>query len=288
MNSDDVNDLAEAIIDERRRLSLVWLVPLVAIAAAAWLGYRTYTQQGPLVTVSFQTAEGLEAGTTKVRFKDVDIGRVEAIELSEDLSTVRVHARLSHTVAGFLTDGTRFWVVRPRFSGGQISGLNTLVGGAYIAADLTQNGDSRWEFKGLESPPLVTAADLGSTFTLRADSLGSLSIGSPVSYRDIEVGRVVSYEIIEPNGVEIKVFINAPHQKKVLRNTRFWNASGVGLTLDANGLRIDTESMAALLLGGIAFGNPVGESRAQPAESDLVFKLFANHEESTKPGVTDI
>lgn len=282
-SDDDVNDLAEAIIDERRSLSLVWLIPLVAIAAAAWLGYRTYTQQGPLVTISFQTAEGLEAGATKVRYKDVDIGRVETIELSEDLSTVRVHARLSHTVAGSLTESTRFWVVRPRFSGGQISGLNTLVGGAYIAADLAQTGDSRWEFEGLESPPLVAAADVGSTFTLRADSLGSLSVGSPVSYRDIEVGRVVSYEIIEPTGVEIKVFVNAPHQQKVLTNTRFWNASGVGLTLDANGLRIDTESMAALLLGGIAFGNPIGEPRAQPVGTDQVFTLYASQEESKKP-----
>ena len=237
-------DLPEAKIDEKRRFSLIWLVPLVAIVAALWLGYRTYSEQGPLITVTFDTAEGLEAGITQVRYKDVNIGRVETIGLSDDLSKVRIRARLNPNISNYLTEGTRFWVVRPRFSRGQVSGLNTLVGGAYIAVDLSADGADMRVFDGLESPPLVAASDPGSTFTLRAENLGSLSIGSPVSYRDIEVGRVLSFELIEPVGVEIKIFVNAPHDANVRRNTRFWNASGIGLTVDSDGLRVETESMA--------------------------------------------
>ena len=139
--------LPEAVVDDRRRVSLVWLIPLVALLAAAWLGYQTYQQQGPLVTITFQTAESLEAGKTRVRFKDVDVGVVEAIELTPDLSRVRVRARLSANLAGFLNDRTRFWVVRPRLSRGQVSGLETLVGGSYIGVDLSAEGTAQRSFE---------------------------------------------------------------------------------------------------------------------------------------------
>lgn len=250
------DSLPEALVDDRRRVSLVWLIPLVAVLAALWLGYRTYTQQGPLVSITFLTAQGLEAGKTRVRFKDVDVGVVEAIELTRDLSKVRVRVRLSAQVENFLNDATRFWVVRPRLSRGQVSGLETLVGGSYIGVDLSTEGGARREFLGLETPPIVTATEPGKTFTLHADTLGSLAEGSPVQYRGIEVGRVVGYALREQDGVDIQVFVHAPHDAKVRTDTRFWNASGVGLSLDANGIRLNTDSLAAILLGGIAFGTP--------------------------------
>jgi len=279
-------DLPEAVVDTRQRLSLVWLIPLVAILAAGWLGYRTYVEQGPLVAISFQTAEGLEAGKTRVRFKDVEIGQVETIELSRDLSKVMVRARLTRDVAGFLTDQTRFWVVRPRFSGGQVSGLSTIVGGAFIGVDLSDTGAPTRSFEGLESPPVVTAREPGRIFTLHADSLDSLSVGSPVHYRDIEVGRVVAYQLQEPRpgagggGVDIQVFIHAPHHEQVRSNTRFWNASGVGLTVDANGVRVNTESVAALLLGGISYGTPPGVDPGPAVTDDTVFVLYPNRKDA--------
>lgn len=282
---DAPEELPEALVDTRSRVSLVWLIPLVAVLAAAWLGYRTYVEQGPLVSISFQTAEGLEAGKTRVRYKDVEIGQVETIELSRDLSRVVVHARLSRNVEGFLTENTRFWVVRPRFSGGQVSGLTTLVGGAYIGVDLTDAGESRRDFQGLESPPVVTATEPGHTFTLHAATLGSLAVGSPVHYRDIEVGRVIAYKLLEPEagsdaaaGVEIQVFIHAPHHAKVRSNTRFWHASGVGLSLDASGIRVNTESLAALLLGGISYGTPPDLDPGAAVDDDTVFRLYPNRQ----------
>ena len=270
--------LPEAMVDDRRRISLVWLIPLVAVLAALWLGYRAYTQQGPLVAITFQTADGLEAGKTRVRFKDVDVGLVEAIELSEDLSQVRVRARLAAHVSDYLNESTRFWVVRPRLSGGRVSGLGTLVGGSYIAVDLSRGGASRRNFEGLETPPIVTATDPGKIFTLRADSLGSLAIGSPVQYRGIEVGRVTGYELREPHGVDIQVFVHAPHDAKVHRDTRFWNASGVQLALDASGIRVATESLATMLLGGVAFGNPPDVAADAPAAEGAEFRLYADQQ----------
>ncbi len=277
---DDV--LPQAVVDDRRRISLVWLIPLVAVLAAAWLGYRAYSEQGPLVVITFESAEGLEAGKTRVRYKDVDIGVVETIELSPDLSRVRVHARLAAHVGTFLNDQARFWVVRPRLSGGQISGLGTLVGGTYIAADLAREGQPRGAFEGLETPPVVTASEPGKTFMLRAQDLGSLSVGSPVHYRGIEVGRVTAHELREPDGVDITVFVHAPHDRKVTVDTRFWNVSGFKLSLDADGIRIDTESLATMLLGGLAFGTPDGK-RGEPATDGSRFVLYSSAEVAKQP-----
>ena len=272
------DNLPEALVDNRRRISLVWLIPLVAVFAAAWLGYHTLAQQGPLITISFLTAEGLEAGKTRVRFKDVDVGLVEAIELSGDLSRVQVRARLAGSVSDYLNDNTRFWVARPRLSATQVSGLNTLLGGSYIAVDLSTEGAPQDDFVGLESPPIVTATEPGRIFTLTADALGSLSVGSPLLYRGIEAGRVVGYQLREPRGVEIQVFVDAPHDGVVGTNTRFWNASGIGLSLDASGIRLDTQSFASVLLGGIAFGNPSGSDTGELAAEGTEFRLYANEQ----------
>jgi len=275
--------LPEALYDDRRRVSLVWLIPLVAVLAAAWLGYRAYVEQGALVVISFQTAEGLVAGKTRVRFKDVDVGLVEAIALSPDLSKVKVRARLIADVSDYLNDRARFWVVRPRLSGGQISGLNTLLGGTYIAVDLTGDGDPRSAFEGEETPPAVTATEAGRIFTLTAESLGSLSVGSPVQYHGIEVGRVIAYGLREPHGVDIKVFVDAPHDAQVGANTRFWSISGVELSLDANGVRINTDSLASMLLGGVAFGTPSQTEVGERAEPDTEFKLHPSQKVALKP-----
>ena len=271
-------DLPEARLDSQRRISLVWLIPLVALLAALWLGYRAYIEQGPLVTITFQTAEGLEAGKTRVRFKDVDIGLVEAIDLSPELDRVLVRARLSQPMARFLNDRARFWVVRPRLSQGQVSGLSTLVGGAYIGADLATGEGRRSRFEGLEMPPIVTAAESGAAYTLLTDTLGSLGEGSPVFYRGIEVGRVVAYSLRADQRIAMQVFVRAPHDAAIGEQTRFWNVSGVGLSLDASGLRLDTESLASLLRGGIAFANPDANAPAEQALQGSEFELFDNQQ----------
>jgi paraquat-inducible protein B len=271
---DTMPELPEARVDERSRVSLVWFIPLVALIAAAWLGYRAYQDHGPLITISFETAEGLEAGKTRLRYKDVAVGLVEAIDLSPDLSRVQVHARLRASLSDYLVDQTRFWVVRPRLSGGQISGLETLLGGTYIGVDLSREGLATRAFTGLEAPPVVSATQSGRRFTLQAARLGSLAIGAPVRYRGIEVGRVSGYDLNASGGVDVQVFVDAPYDQQVNAETRFWNDSGFQLIVDAEGARVATESLTSLLLGGVSFANREGTDAAPAVADEHRFTLF--------------
>jgi len=274
-------DVPEAVVRTRRTFSLVWLVPLVAVIIGGWLVYKAMNEKGPTITVSFKHAEGLEAGKTKIKYKDVEIGIVESIVLSEDLSRVVVTAAMAKESDRFLTEKTRFWVVRARLAAGEVSGLRTLFSGAYIAIDPGTGGEPLKEFSGLERPPVVTTDLPGRHFKLRADQLGSLETGSPVYFRQIKVGQVDSYELREDGrGVNILVFIFEPYDAFIRKNTRFWNAGGVDITLDASGVRLQTQSMVTILLGGIAFDTPVNLESSEPVENEAVFPLYESYSAS--------
>nr|WP_321466098.1 MlaD family protein [uncultured Desulfobulbus sp.] len=272
---------AEAVmaqINSKRKFSIVWLVPLVALIIGGWLGYKAISEKGPTITITFATAEGIEAGKTKIKFKDVEIGQVESIVLSEDATKVVVTAQMVKDAEVYLTDQTKFWVVRPRISGGSVSGLSTVLSGAYIGIDGSRQGVPRHQFTGLEVPPVVTLGQPGRHFVLEAENLGSLDIGAPVYFRQIKVGQVVGYAL-HPGGksVEIKIFVEAPHHTQVTTNTRFWNASGVDLTLNAQGLKVDTQSVISILAGGIAFEQPKDGAPGEEARENTPFYLYGDH-----------
>ena len=263
----------------KRRISIVWLVPMVALAIGAWLVYKAVSEKGPTVTITFKSAAGLEAGKTKIKHKDVELGQVVSIELDDGLSQVIVKAEMVKKAERFISENTRFWVVRARVSAGSISGLGTLFSGAYIGLDPGKPGKPATDFKGLEIPPVVTTELPGSHYLLRAASLGSLHIGDPVYFRRIEVGQMVSYKLDEDGqAVTIEVFVHDPHHQLVRKNTQFWNASGLDVAIDAEGIRIDTESFATLMVGGIAFDTPVDQEAGEPAAENDVFKLYKNRE----------
>ena len=200
---------------KKRRISIVWLVPLVALAIGGWLVYKALSEKGPTVTITFKSAEGLEAGKTKIKYKDVELGQVDSIELDDDLSQVILKAELVKKAENFLSENTRFWVVRARIAAGSVSGLGTLFSGAFIGLDPGEPGKPATHFQGLEKPPVVTTELPGSHFVLRASSLGSLHIGDPVYFRRIEVGRIVNYKLDEDGqAVTIEVFIHDPHPDK--------------------------------------------------------------------------
>ena len=250
----DLESLPQAVIQRKKQISIVWLVPIVAILIGGWLAYKGLTEKGPEVTISFKSAEGLEAGKTKLKYKDVEIGQVQTIRFDADLSKVLVTAELVKEAEPFLTKSTRFWVVCPRVTASGVSGLGTLFSGAYIGMDPGKEGPSTKKFEGLEEPPVVTRDMPGRNFLLRATTLGSLDIGSPVYYRQLQVGQVISYDLDKTaQSLLIKVFINAPQDELVYKNTRFWNASGFDLKLDAGGLKNNTQSLVSIMLGGIAF-----------------------------------
>ncbi|MEI6262258.1 MAG: MlaD family protein [Deltaproteobacteria bacterium] len=281
----DATDFSEPVVQARKRqLSLIWLIPVLAALIGGWLIYKTLSEKGPEVVIIFKTAEGLEAGKTKIKFKDVEIGQVTELSLTEDISQVSVKAQFVKGAEAYLTENTRFWVVRARVAAYGVSGLGTLLSGAYIDTDPGKPGKPELKFNGLEEPPIFTTVDPGRIFTLKADRKGSIEVGAPVYYRQIPVGKVIAYNLA-PEGTSIffKVFINAPYHKYVHENTRFWNASGFDMKLDTQGIRIQTESFVSLMVGGITFDIPNNyESPGETAQEEAIFTLYSNRDAAEK------
>jgi len=278
-------DIPEALAAPKRRwsLSIVWVIPIVAALAGGWLAVKAVLERGPTATISFKVAEGLEAGKTKIKYKNVDIGEVKSVTLSEDHSRVIVTAQFSKQAESFLVESTRFWVVRARIGTGGISGLGTLFSGSYIGVDIGASSKAQREFTGLEIPPVVPGALPGRQFVLRSADLGSLERGSPVFFRRLQVGDVVSVDLDQDGkGITVKIFVNAPYDKFVTNDTRFWHAGGFDITLDAAGVKIDTQSLATILIGGIAFQSIPGAQATAAAGADTVFTLHPDREQAMK------
>ena len=252
-----------------------------------WLLYTTLAEKGPRITISFETAAGLEATKTRVKFKDVDVGTVEAISLSEDLQRVNVTVQMVKGAEKYLSTNTRFWVVRPRLTAGGVSGLGTLVSGAHVEVD-PQPGEPARDFVGLEIPPVLTSSVPGRKYVLRASKRGSVSRGSQIYFRGIEVGEILGYEL-GPNNREvlIQAFVREPHNRLIREATRFWNASGVDVQIGANGVQVNTESLQAVLTGGVAFDTPQTAMDQPEAPEGAAFDLYDNRGEVGEAELTE-
>ncbi|QOX80223.1 MCE family protein [Trichlorobacter lovleyi] len=278
-------DIPDAIIDRRRRSSsqLIWLIPIVALIVGLSLAVKAYVEKGPVITISFKSGEGIEAGKTKIKYKDVQIGLVRSITIAKDRSSVLVTADLAKEAEGFLKTDTRFWVVRPRITGSSISGLGTLTAGSYIGMDVGKSKEDKTAFTGLETPPVVTMDMPGRQFVLHATDVGSLSVGSPLFYRHLQVGEVVSSDLDKDGEtVTLRVFVRSPYDAFVRNSTLFWHASGIDFKLDANGMTVNTESLLSIVMGGIAFQTPDDFDEAPQAEQGRSFTLFSNKDEALK------
>jgi len=272
---------AAPVVEKKGGFSLVWIVPIVAAAIGAWLWWDAKQQQGPEIRIEFSTADGLEAGKTKLRFKSVEIGEVETVELKPDLSGVVATARMGPKTEPLLRAGSRWWVVRPRVGLGGISGLGTLLSGAFIEVDPGLNGAPTYSFVGLEEPPQVPADAPGLKLTLHARSLGSVAVASPVLHHGIEVGKVDSIRLTDDgDGLEIGVYIDPQYSQHVRQNTRFWNASGLDISFGTEGFKFTSESLVSLFSGGIEFGEPSNEARGAPAQSGAAYTLYPDEQTS--------
>ena len=256
-----------------RSMSAIWLLPLAALAVAAWLVWDTLSKEGPTIEVSFNAAEGLEAGKSQLKYKDIVFGTVKALRLSPDQSHVIVTIATTAEAKPLLTENAVFWVVKPRLFAGNISGLETLLSGSYVGLlPSGTSGKTQHQFKGQEDPPLLSAHVPGHTFLLKSSRIGSISVGSPIFFRDLSVGEVLGWDVSHmAENVTIHAFIRAPYDSYVEDETRFWNASGISMKLAGNGLDIRMESLRALLLGGIAFATPAEKSHQNPAPSRVRF-----------------
>lgn len=249
----------------RRWPSPIWLVPVIALLIGASMLLHAWLAAGPEIAITFQTATGLEPGKTAVKYKDVTVGVVKDIQLRGDDSQVQVTVSLNESAANLARADTRFWVVRPRVGIGGVTGIDTLLSGAYIGVDKGSSARTRSAFTGLESPPAIINDMPGSRFVMQTDDLGSLDIGSPVYYRRVPVGRIASYQLnADGKSVSLQIFIDAPYDRFVTPNSRFWNASGLDVSVGANGFRLRTQTVAAIMAGGIAFATPENASGASP------------------------
>jgi paraquat-inducible protein B len=269
-------------------LSIIWIVPLVAVAIGAWLALDTLSKEGPTIKISFEGGEGLQAGQSQLKYKDIVFGTVKRLALSPDHTHVVVTVATTRQAGPLLTDGTIFWVVKPRLFAGTISGIETLLSGSYIGMlPAATAGKSKMKFVGLEDPPVLGAHVAGRTFLLKSKQVGSVSVGSPIFFRDLNVGEVLGWDIADmAEYVTIHAFVRAPYDSYVNDETRFWNASGVSIKLGGTGVQVQLASLKALLLGGVAFETPEAEVHAAETSENHVFPLFADRETANAASYT--
>jgi paraquat-inducible protein B len=280
----NLDDLPQATVVPKKRapLSVVWIIPILVAVVAIGVAIQRISNEGPTISIVFKAAEGIEAGKTFVKYKDVNIGQVTAVQLTDDYGKVEVKAKIAKSAQGLMVEDAKFWVVRPIVSLSGISGLSTLLSGNYIGFDAGKSDRSQRTFAALDVPPIITGQP-GSQFVLNADDLGSLAVGSPIYYRRLPVGQVIAYDLAaDGKSVQIKVFVNAPYDKYVTTETRFWNASGLDVSVNANGLDVHTESVVALLVGGLAFDKPSFSSQAAGAAANNVFTLYRDRSTAMK------
>jgi paraquat-inducible protein B len=271
-----------------RRVSAIWIIPLVAVAIGVWLAWDTLSKEGPTIKISFESGEGLQAGQSQLKYKDIVFGTVKSLELAPDQTHVVATVATTRQAEPLLTDQTVFWVVKPRLFAGNISGLETVLSGSYIGmlpGDAA--GKKQRDFTGHEDPPILQANVPGRIFQLKSTRIGSISVGSPVYFRDLSVGQVLGWDIADmAEYVTIRAFVRAPYDSYVHDETRFWNASGLSVKLGGTGVEVQMESLRALLLGGIAFETPAAEIHAAATGENHVFPLFADRETANAASYT--
>jgi paraquat-inducible protein B len=265
---------ATVVPPKRSRISVIWIIPILAAVVAIGIAVQRILSEGPTITIVFTAAEGIEAGKTFIKYKDVNIGQVTAIRLTNDYQKVEVTAKIDKHAADLMVEDAKFWIVRPRITLSGVSGLSTLLSGNYIGFEPGLAEQSARKFIGLDVAPVITG-EPGKEFILNSGDLGSLSIGSPIYYRQLPVGEVTGYEIQrDGKSVQIKIFVRAPYDRFVTTATRFWNASGIDVSVGAEGVNVRTESLVALLVGGISFDSPSFAAQSAPAEANSAFTLY--------------
>lgn len=271
-------EISSPKVTKRSGPSVVWIIPVVTLLVGTWLVFKTLSEQGPQVTISFKTAEGIEVGKTKVKYKNVDIGTVEHIKFSDDFSNVILTAEFSTGSEKFLKRSTRFWVVKPQLGLQGASGLSTLISGAYIEIEPGPGADQR-HFVGLEKQPVVKADEQGVEVTLVTQDLGSIDRGSPIYYQGLLAGEVLGHELgNDRKSVYIHAFIKDPFDQLVRGNTNFWNVSGINVSMSADGFKVQTESIRSMMFGGIAFDTPETLEQITTDIDNLVFTLHKSFE----------
>jgi paraquat-inducible protein B len=281
-------EFAEAIVEKRRRFSIVWLVPLIAAIIGGWVAYATISGKGPQVAVIFETAAGLEAGKTKVKLRDVQVGQVNALAISDDRRSVVATIDFAKSAEKYLTETTQFWVVRPRLDASGVSGLSTLVSGAYIEIEPGTSGKIVNRYTALESPPVVRTDAPGRRYVLLSEASGPLEPHTPIYFRGIRVGEALGYQLSDDHKtIHSFIFVRAPYDELVRDGSNFWRSGGIEVSAGTEGFKVKIGSLQSLLSGGIEFDSPSDLPAANPASENKMFTLFDSPEAIGEAAIAD-
>ncbi|GHB91848.1 intermembrane transport protein PqiB [Cerasicoccus arenae] len=289
MDNQNKDSLPEVVVTKHSGFSIIWVVPIIALLVAGWLIYNSYSKRGPDITITFQDGSGLVAGKTEIQYRGVKVGMVEKVHLDEKLSQVVLSARLDKSAAGLATNGSSYWVVRPQIGLGGVRGLDTLLSGPYIGVSPGKESTPAKSFIGLPEQPPAGPNEPGLNIILQAEKLGSLTDGDPVYYREFQIGEVDQvYLSSDSRSVHAHIHIKAEYEPLIRENTRFWNASGIGMSLGLFGAKINTESLSSILSGGVALATPNNDNMGPPATDGTVFKLYDDPEDDWADWSPDI
>lgn len=272
------NELPEVVMVKHKRISIIWIIPIIAAGIGLWLIYTAIVGSGIPITITFKDGSNIDSKTL-IKYEGVAVGKINLIKLNNTLDGVIVKATLDRSASKLACAGSRFWVVRPKISFSGISGLETLISGSYIGVKPGKGFRTKF-FKGLENPPIGDPNEAGLKIIIRADKLGSLHEGAPVYYREVKVGEVENYKLAgNAQTVDIGVNIIKKYAPLVCENTKFWNASGIGMSVSLFGAKVKTESLAAILTGGIAFATPNNQQMGPASKNGAVFQLYDKPED---------
>ena len=276
----DETDTVEARVSEGPRLSTIWFVPVVAVFIGLWMVYAHWAGQGPIVAITFQSGEGIEPGKTKIKRKNVEIGEVRGLHLSENADAVVLEVRMAKESVDFLREDTKFWVVRPRVGPGGITGLGTLLSGAYIEMSPGTADASAREFEGLEAPPVTPIGTPGLHVTLDSAGKKALQAGDAVLFHGLQVGTI---EYVHFNTQERRTyynaFVEAPYDRLITTNTQFWFSSGISMELSPDGIRVDVGTLSTLLADGVSFDVPAGQPLGERIMERAFFRIHERESE---------
>ena len=267
----------EAKVTSTKSISRIWIIPILVVVVGGWMVYQQWKNQGPLITIELQSATGIEVNKTPIKVRDLDVGQVKKITLKPNLDGVLVTARIDANASHLLTDKSEFWVVAPRISFSEVSGLNTLLSGSYIAMAANDSGKEQLNFIALERPPVTPAGTPGLHVILQSDDEFAYKPGDPIIYKGFKVGEFEDAVFnIEERVVYYDAFIEAPYHKLVTENTRFWDVSGVKLKLESSGVKMETGSLETLLANGITFGVPEGVQIGEQVVENAFFTIYGD------------
>nr|WP_024967646.1 intermembrane transport protein PqiB [Pantoea sp. IMH] len=264
-----------ARVDNIRRWSTVWIIPVVTVLIGAWILFYHFSHQGPQVTLITTNAEGIEGGKTAIKSRSVDVGIVESAVLTDDLHHVEITARLNSGMEKLLKGDSAFWVVKPAIGREGVTGLGTLLSGPYIELQPGTKGEEKEQYDLLDSPPLAPPDAKGIRITLDSDKAGQLNPGDPVLFRGYQVGSVETSNFdADKRMMTYQLFVRAPYDRLVTTNVRFWKDSGIAVDMSASGMRVEMGSLTTLFSGGVSFDVPDGWELGQVAKNKSEYKLF--------------